>query len=116
MARPLRPIIPALISAIVLLVVSAWAVFVFQPFGQRGWIFATIAALLACVIFGIRRRPKDLAIPAVGHDRTGPSPLRVGRAVLIGALAGWLGLIAWSSWSPGGILPPPRRTPTPFVS
>ncbi len=37
--------------------------------------------------------------------------LPLARNVLIGALACWLGLIAWSSWSDGGAMPPPKSDP-----
>ncbi|HZW31845.1 MAG TPA: endonuclease/exonuclease/phosphatase family protein, partial [Isosphaeraceae bacterium] len=33
------------------------------------------------------------------------------RTALISVLACWLGLIAWSSWSPGGVLPAPKTDP-----
>ena len=38
-------------------------------------------------------------------------PLMLSSQVLGGALAGWLGLIAWSGFTPGGILPPAKSKP-----
>jgi endonuclease/exonuclease/phosphatase family metal-dependent hydrolase len=101
-------IIPTLIAPMVILVSWAGAVFVFQPFGQRGWISATIAALLAGLLLTFRRRPQILSVAPVAPDRPSGRPLPIARIVLIVALACWLGLIGWSSLSPGGVMPPAK--------
>ncbi len=90
---------------VLLLLVLAWAaaVFVFQPFGHRHWSFAAIAALLACLVVGIRLRSQVMTSNRL--DRPGGRSLRLARMMLIGAPTCWLGLIAWSSLSPGGAMP-----------
>ncbi len=96
---------------VTLLLILAWAgaVFVFQPFGHRHWSFAAIAALLACLMFGTRLRPRVLALPSRSLDRPRGRSLRLVRTVFIGTLSCWLGLLAWSSLSPGGAMPPIKR-------
>ncbi len=101
-----RPrIIPSLIVSLIVLACWAGAVFVFQPFGDRGWASAPIAALLAGLALTIRRRPCPPSDDPAGPRRRS---LRVGRTVLIFALVCWLGLIGWSSLNPGGVMPPPK--------
>ena len=91
------------------LLVLAWAgaVFVFQPFGHRHWSFATITALLACLLVGIRLRPR--AIASSGREPPRGRSSLLAKLVLIGTPVCWLGLIAWSSLSPGGVMPPSKR-------
>jgi endonuclease/exonuclease/phosphatase family metal-dependent hydrolase len=105
LASPRLRIIPTLILPLVLLVAWAGAVFVFQPFGQRGWAFATIAAILAGLVLWIRPWLRVLTAPSGELDRARGQSLRIARTVLIVALACWLGLIGWSSLSPGGVMP-----------
>jgi endonuclease/exonuclease/phosphatase family metal-dependent hydrolase len=101
-----RPrIIPSLIASLIVLGCWAGAVFVFQPFGHRGWASAPIAALLASLVVTIRRTPHT---PSDDPDRPRGRSLRVGRTVLTAALVCWLGLIGWSSLSPGGVMPQPK--------
>jgi endonuclease/exonuclease/phosphatase family metal-dependent hydrolase len=99
LASPRLRIIPALIASLIVLLCWAGAVFVFQPFGQRGWASAPIAALLMGLASTIRPTPPgDL-------DRPRRRSLRIARTVLMVALVCWLGLIGWSSMSPGGVMP-----------
>jgi len=104
-------IILSIIALLVLLSGWAWAVFVLQPFGHREWAFATIAVILAGV-FAVLRRGLRRAI-----DPPRPSKWFLGRPhvlsgrVLAGALACWLGLIAWSGFAPGGVIPPAKSKP-----
>src|SRR5262249_34975801 len=91
--------------------VGGWAsaVFVFQPYGHRGWAFATIAAFLAWLLMGFRVRSDRSAHASSGLvGRLFGRPPRPGKIVLGGALSCWLGLIAWSSLSSGGAMPPPK--------
>ena len=90
-----------------LLVLVCWAgaVFVFQPFGHRGWASATIVALLAGLVLTVRLGAKGLTANSVDPDRPRGPLLRIARTVLIGVLICWLGLIGWSSLSPGGAMP-----------
>ena len=96
------------IVSLVLLAGWAGAVFVFQPFGQRGWTLATIAVILFFLTFPKRLLRRSPGVPSSVGGRTRSHALRVTRAVLIGALVCWLGLIVWSSLSPGGAIPAPK--------
>jgi endonuclease/exonuclease/phosphatase family metal-dependent hydrolase len=89
-----------------LLIVLGWAgvIFVFQPFGHRLWSVAAITALLMCLAFGTRLKTQARASSRLDRPRRG-SP-RLARTVFIGVPICWLGLIAWSSLSPGGAMPP----------
>src|SRR5215472_9017245 len=101
-------IIPTLVAPVILAGGWAGAVFVFQPYGQRTWALVAIAAVLASLVLVLRPRPglrAVLRLPRVDWPLGGS--LRLGRTTLIVVLTCWLGLIAWSSWSPGGALPPP---------
>ena len=98
------------LGLIVVLAGGAWAVFVFQPFGHRGWVSSAVFALLVGFAWGLRRPdPPEPASPG-----RFPSRRRFGRLttkVIVGGLAAWLGLIAWSALSPGGPVPPPKSDP-----
>jgi endonuclease/exonuclease/phosphatase family metal-dependent hydrolase len=88
----------------------AWGVFVLQPFGDRGWTFGAIFAVSAWLATGLRRA----ASPEASGPGGGQSLRRVGhttRALLIATLITWLALIAWSAFSPGGLMPPPKADP-----
>jgi endonuclease/exonuclease/phosphatase family metal-dependent hydrolase len=102
LVSPRPRIIPTLIASMLVLVCWAGAVFVFQPFGQRVWASAPIAALLAGLALTIRPTPSG------DMDRPRRRSLRIARTVLILALVCWLGLIGCSSLSPGGVMPPAK--------
>jgi endonuclease/exonuclease/phosphatase family metal-dependent hydrolase len=88
----------------------AWGVFVLQPFGHRGWTFGAILAVSVWLATGFRRA----ASPEASGPGSGPSLRRVGRttrALIVAALTAWLALIAWSAFSPGGLMPPPKSDP-----
>ena len=68
----------------------AYAVFALQPFGQRGWAFTTVSALLAATLVRL----------------SGTARMAVG-----GVLVCWLGLIAWAAASPGGPMLTPKDDP-----
>jgi endonuclease/exonuclease/phosphatase family metal-dependent hydrolase len=108
LASPRLRIISTLIAPAVLLAACAGAIFVFQPFGHRGSASATIAAILTGLIWTIRPIPWARTVPTGDRDRGRGRTLRICRSVLIGALLGWLGLIGWSSLSPGGVMPPAK--------
>lgn len=101
----------ACIGTLVALASGAWAVFVLQPFGQREPAFATIAGILALIVLGPRLSSRFRATPQTGRPRRLRRSLRSGRRLLIGGLSCWLGLIAWSSLSAGGVMPPAKSDP-----
>ena len=112
MLNPRLSIIPTLVAPVILTGGWAGAVFVFQPYGQRTWTLVAVAAVLASLVLVLRPRPGlrvALRWPRVEWSLGGS--LRLGRVTLIVGLTCWLGLIAWSSWSPGGALPPPKSDP-----
>ncbi len=104
-------ILPGVIALTVLLGAWAWAVFALQPFGHRQWTLITVLALLAPIIAGIGRRRRLAAETPTRLERILGRSLWLGRSVLAGALAGWLGLIGWSAMSPGGAIPPAKLNP-----
>jgi endonuclease/exonuclease/phosphatase family metal-dependent hydrolase len=86
----------------------AGAAFVFQPFGDREFAFATVAGLLGLVVLGSWFRSSMGAMPQCGCGLGARRSLRLSRRLLIGALASWLALVAWSSMSTGGVMPPAK--------
>jgi endonuclease/exonuclease/phosphatase family metal-dependent hydrolase len=89
--------------------IGAWAasVFVFQPYGHRAWAFTAIAAVAAASIGDIRfRAGRDAILPV-----SLAACVRISRRILTGTMTIWLGLIAWSSISPGGTLPAGKHDP-----
>lgn len=80
-----------------------WVIFLLQPFGHRGRTFATIAATLALLLWALR---------TAGRRGRAPRFVRLSGRTVAGALTAWLGLIAWSSLSPGGSMPTPKSDPS----
>jgi endonuclease/exonuclease/phosphatase family metal-dependent hydrolase len=108
--RRLSAIILGAIGLSALLGGCAGAIVVFQPFGDRGWNFAGVAALLAWLVLGAPG-PGRRAAPAPDLRSPARRAFGLARRVLVGALACWLGLIAWSGLSPGGPWPSPKADP-----
>jgi endonuclease/exonuclease/phosphatase family metal-dependent hydrolase len=112
-ARRLRLLVTAT-GSIILTVSVVWLAFVLQPFGRRGLLFATVATVVASL------RADDLARlgrRVVWRTDGWWEPWHKARPLsgaLTGVLTCWLGLIAWSSLSPGGSVPPPKADPTEF--
>jgi endonuclease/exonuclease/phosphatase family metal-dependent hydrolase len=77
----------------------AWAVFVFQPFGQRHWALIAIALVTAVLVARLRSGPLPRPERVFGR-----SVWLAGR-VMAGALGCWFVLIVWSALSAGGPLP-----------
>jgi endonuclease/exonuclease/phosphatase family metal-dependent hydrolase len=80
-------------------------------FGSIGWTFAAVAAILVCLVLGMRRN-----LPSEGTSPTARQQwlLRIrdgSRWVLVTVLACWLGLIAWSAVCRGGPTPPAKKDP-----
>jgi endonuclease/exonuclease/phosphatase family metal-dependent hydrolase len=101
-------IVRATIAFAVFLSVWAWAVFVLQPFGHRQWTVITVAVPLFALVVRIRRGRRLAAETPTRLEGIFGRSLWLGRSVLAGALACWLGLIAWSAMSPGGAIPPAK--------
>jgi endonuclease/exonuclease/phosphatase family metal-dependent hydrolase len=87
-----------------ILVGAAWTIFVFQAFGDRGWLTAAVCLALGLTSAVLRWR-------LMGRAETGfRRRLLVRTGQLVSAiLLVWLGLIAWSWASPGGPPPPPKQ-------
>jgi endonuclease/exonuclease/phosphatase family metal-dependent hydrolase len=98
------------IGLIAVLAGCAWSVFALQPFGDRGWTFGAIFAASAWLATGLR----GAAPPEAARTRGVPTLRGVGhttRAFLVAGLAAWMALIAWSAFTPGGPMPPPKSDP-----
>jgi endonuclease/exonuclease/phosphatase family metal-dependent hydrolase len=105
-------IIPTLLAPVLLTGGGAGAVFVLQPYGQRTWTFLAVAAVLASLALSLRPGSGPWgALRFSRAERPLGGSLRFGRTTLIAVLTCWLGLIAWSGWSPGGALPAPQSDP-----
>jgi endonuclease/exonuclease/phosphatase family metal-dependent hydrolase len=101
----------ATLAHAVLLCGWAWAVFVLQPFGHRQWTLITILVLLFGLVTVTRRGRRLAAETPTRLERIFGRSLWLGRSVLAGALACWLGLIGLSAMSPGGALPLAKSNP-----
>jgi endonuclease/exonuclease/phosphatase family metal-dependent hydrolase len=82
----------------------AWCIFALQPFGDRGWTFGALLAASVCLAAGFRRADPQ------GAARIRPVG-RVPMALVLAGLVAWMGLIAWSAFSPGGPMPPAKSDP-----
>ena len=80
-------------------------------FGHVWWTFAGVAAGLACLVAGFRRKPPSASTSLTGRQRWFRRIGRSARVVFIAVLAFWLGLILWSMLCPGGPAPPPKADP-----
>src|SRR5262245_41436823 len=87
------------------------AIFALAPFGHGWCVFAVVAAVLAWLGLGRRRRPAPAAKPPTGRRLWLRRVVGLGRNLVACVLAGWLGLIAWSELCPGGPTPPPKADP-----
>jgi len=92
----------------IVLIGVALAAFVFQPFGQREFAFVAIAGTLGLIVFGPLLSPSIRATTRTGPARGLGRSLRVSRCLLVGGLITWLALIAVSSVSTGGAMPPSK--------
>jgi endonuclease/exonuclease/phosphatase family metal-dependent hydrolase len=97
---------------IVALGVCVLAIAGLPAFGYIWWIFAAVAAILAWLVWGIRRKP-NTSSPS-GRLRWFRRILGLARLLFIIVLTCWLGLIMWSAFCPGGP-DPPRKTETSLI-
>jgi endonuclease/exonuclease/phosphatase family metal-dependent hydrolase len=104
-------VVLTMIEMVFLLAASAGAVFFFQPYGQR---VRTALVLAACLVLILSVRctilRKSVAHPLRVRDAITGS-LRLSANVLLACLVCWLGLVAWSSLSAGGAMPPGKSDP-----
>jgi endonuclease/exonuclease/phosphatase family metal-dependent hydrolase len=91
---------------IVALGVCVLAIAGLPAFGYIWWIFAAVAAILAWLVWGIRRKPKTSS-PS-GRLRWLRRILGLARLLFIIVLTCWLGLIVWSAFCTGGPDPLPK--------
>jgi endonuclease/exonuclease/phosphatase family metal-dependent hydrolase len=89
-----------------LLVLCVVAMAALPALGFLPWAFAVLAVLLVWLVLGFRRQ-QDLSA-STGRQRWVRRILVLGRMLFIGVVTGWLGLIAWSAWCPGGPPPPAK--------
>ena len=109
--RKYAAVVLTIVELIVVLAASAAAVFFFQPYGQRVW---TALVLSACLALGLLMGHPRLGrfVPPFLRARQSKSRFRrLNANVFLAALACWLGLIAWSSLSAGGAMPPAKSNP-----
>jgi endonuclease/exonuclease/phosphatase family metal-dependent hydrolase len=97
-----------LVALVILFILWAAAVFVLQPFGHRGGHFAVVATFLAGLVLCRWRALGPTPIRARGPGHPAARVLALCGTWLISGLACWLGLIAWSAVSTGGVLPSPK--------
>ncbi len=82
------------------------AIFILPAFGYTWWIFAAVAAILAWLVWGLRRKPKPPSPNS--RQRWFRRILGLARLLFIIVLTCWLGLIMWSAFGPGGPDPPAK--------
>jgi endonuclease/exonuclease/phosphatase family metal-dependent hydrolase len=104
-------IVPATIALLGLFCGWAWAVFVFQPYGDRLWLLVIVAAGLFGVVAVLRPGSRIATALPLRLERILGRSLWLGKSVFAGALGCWLGLIAWSAISSGGPLPAANANP-----
>jgi endonuclease/exonuclease/phosphatase family metal-dependent hydrolase len=80
-------------------------------FGHGWWALAAVAATLAWLVLRPPFRPRPGAASPTARQRWFGRALRLGRVLLTGLLACWLGLIAWSQMCRGGPPPAPKADP-----
>jgi endonuclease/exonuclease/phosphatase family metal-dependent hydrolase len=95
----------------VLLGACAVGIVSLPAFGHVWWTFAAVAVILLGLARGRRRRTVPGPPPPTGRQRGFHLLLGLGRLLLLGVLAGWLALIAWSALCPGGPDPPAKADP-----
>jgi endonuclease/exonuclease/phosphatase family metal-dependent hydrolase len=90
-----------------ILATSGLLIFVFQPFGDRLWVFLVVGAAIGIVLFAFRGagRADVRSTHGTEYKRRG---LGATRGAIAAALACWMGLILVSALSPGGRWPPPK--------
>jgi endonuclease/exonuclease/phosphatase family metal-dependent hydrolase len=109
---PTRKAIALHTAALVILLGACCAgVFFLQPFGRRHWAFVIIAIALAWLLVGLRRRPRPRVDAARRLGGVAGRAFFPERVVLAAALACWLGLILWSAFSAGGVMPSAPSNP-----
>jgi endonuclease/exonuclease/phosphatase family metal-dependent hydrolase len=101
-------IVPATIVHFIMVLGWAWAVFTFQPYGNRQWAAATIALVLVYVAVRLNWNTQLARKPPTPAERVFGRSLWLGRSMLAGVLACWLALVVWSAFSCGGALPPAK--------
>jgi endonuclease/exonuclease/phosphatase family metal-dependent hydrolase len=80
-------------------------------FGHVWWTFAAVAVLLAGLVLSLRRKPMPGTTASTGRQRWFRRLRGFGRALLIGVLVCWLGLLAWPAVCPAGPVPSPKVEP-----
>jgi endonuclease/exonuclease/phosphatase family metal-dependent hydrolase len=108
--RALGAIMSAIAALLAVCGGCSWAIFMLQPFGDRAWTFAPVCLLLAALALGARRT-KRAARAALRNGVIFGRSFGLAGGVLICTLICWLGLLGWSSLSPGGTTPPSKSDP-----
>ena len=89
----------------------SWAVFVFQPFGDRPCSLVAVSATLAVVTVGSRRGGHVPTDQVTSPERILGRCTRLGRKIRQAALTCWLSLIVRSAIAPGGVIPTGKSNP-----
>src|SRR4029077_7442194 len=79
--------------------------------GYIWWTFAAVAAILVCLVLGLRREPKPCPTSPTGRQRWFRRIRGGARLLFIAVLACWLGLIVWLEFCPGGPVPAAKAIP-----
>ncbi len=110
-----EPTVPAIVLTLagcaLVLAVCVVAMAGLPAFGSIGWTFTAVAAILVCLVLGVRRK-----LPSEGTSPTARQRwfrrIRGGAGWLfIAMLACWLGLITWSAVCRGGPSPLAKEDP-----
>jgi endonuclease/exonuclease/phosphatase family metal-dependent hydrolase len=105
-------IVPATATHFAIFCGWAWAMLVFQPYGQRFWALMTVSTVLVCLLAGLRFIFRPSTKPPTGVERVFGRSFWLAKSLSVGAFTCTLGLVAWSELSPGGPMPPAKSDPT----
>jgi endonuclease/exonuclease/phosphatase family metal-dependent hydrolase len=98
-------------ALLALLAAFGLAIFLTYPLGHDGIVALAAGALLVWLLWRARPKPGVRATPRARSQAWLRGIRGLARRLSIVLLAGWLGLIAWARFCPGGPAPPPKAEP-----